>query len=66
MDGGCKDKNIEIDETVRDYPEVYVYGRVLPAKGIYFRYVNGLRMENVKIETYREDERENFVFYKVN
>ena len=66
MDGGCKDNNIEIDETVRDYPEVYVYGRVLPAKGIYFRHVNGLTMENVKIETYREDVREDSVFYKVN
>ena len=58
-------KNIEIDKTVRDYPEVYVYGRVLPAKGIYFRYINGLTLENVKVETYRPDVRDDFVFYNV-
>lgn len=65
MDGGCKENDIEIDKTVRDYPEVYVYGRVLPAKGMYFRYINGLTLENVKVETYRPDNREDFVFYNV-
>lgn len=64
MDGGCQEKEIKIDTTYRDYPEVYVYGRVLPAKGIYFRHINGLNMENVKIETYREDNREDFVFFE--
>lgn len=62
MDGGCQDGKIKIDETIRDYPEVYVYGRVLPAKGIYFRHVNGLTLENVTIKTYRDDVREDFVF----
>ncbi len=66
MDGGCQDGDVKIDETIRDYPEVYVYGRVLPAKGIYFRHINGLKLENVAIKTYREDIREDFVFYKVN
>lgn len=65
MDGGCNKNNIEIDKRVRDYPEVYVYGRILPAKGIYFRYINGLNMENVKIETYRGDNRDDFAFYEV-
>ena len=66
MDGGCQDGDVKIDETIRDYPEVYVYGRVLPAKGIYFRHINGLKLENVAIKTYREDVREDFVFEHVN
>ena len=62
LDGGCKQDKIEINKNIADYPEVYVYGRVLPAKGIYFRYVNGLILDNVRIETYRPDSREDFIF----
>ena len=50
-----------VDEA-QDYPEVFVYGRILPAKGIYFRHIDGLILENVTVETYRPDEREDFVF----
>lgn len=46
---------------VPEYPEVSVCGERLPAKGIYFRYINGLTMENVAVETYRPDIREDFV-----
>jgi len=66
LDGGCKEKNIETNKEIQDYPEVYIYGRILPAKGIYFRHVNVLTLENVSIKTYREDVREDFVFDNVN
>ena len=49
-------------EEAQDYPEVYVYGRILPAKGIYFRHINGLTLDNVRVETYRDDKRVDFVF----
>ncbi len=65
VDGGVKEYNRNVPETAQDYPEVYVYGRILPAKGIYFRYVDGLTLDNVTVETYREDRREDFVFDKV-
>ncbi len=65
LDGGCKEKDIKVSANIIDYPEVYIYGRVLPAKGIYYRYVNGLTLENVSVETYREDNRDDFVFYNV-
>jgi hypothetical protein len=65
LDGGVKEYNREVPESVQDYPEVYVYGRILPAKGIYFRYVDGLVIDNVHVKTYREDIREEFVFEKV-
>ncbi len=46
----------------QDYPQVYVYGRILLAKGIYFRHINGLTLDNVKIETFRLDARAVFIF----
>ena len=66
LDGGVESYSKEVPEEAQDYPEVYVYGRILPAKGIYFRYVDGLRIENVTVETNRPDAREEFVFDKVN
>lgn len=66
LDGGIKKEYTEdVPETAQDYPEVYVYGRVLPAKGIYFRHIKGLTLDNVKAETYRPDVREDFVFKDV-
>ncbi|MBE7086596.1 MAG: hypothetical protein E7366_05585 [Clostridiales bacterium] len=62
LDGGVKKYNRNVPEDAQDYPEVYVYGRILPAKGIYFRHINGLALDNVTVETYRDDEREPFVF----
>ena len=59
--GGVMEYQKEVPEEAQDYPEVYVYGRILPAKGIYFRYVNGLTLEHVTVETYHFDSREDFV-----
>jgi len=66
LDGGVKEYNRNVPEEAQDYPEVYVYGRVLPAKGIYFRYIDGLTIDNVAVETYREDTRDDLVFEKVS
>ena len=66
VDGGVKAYNRDVPEDAQDYPEVYVYGRILPAKGIYFRYIDGLTLENVTVQSYRDDIREDFVFDKVD
>ena len=66
LDGGVKEYNHNVPEDAQDYPEVYVYGRILPAKGIYFRHIDGLTLENVRVETYRDDVREDFVFENVS
>lgn len=63
--GGCKTDKA-VPEEANDYPEVYVYGRTLPAKGIYFRHIDGLQIKNCKVETYYPDTRDDFVFEKVN
>lgn len=34
LDGDVKECKKDIREETQDYPEVYVYGRILPAKGI--------------------------------
>jgi hypothetical protein len=65
LDGGVQAYKSEVPEEAQDYPEVYVYGRILPAKGIYFRHINGLTLDDVTVETYREDKRQDFVFHNV-
>ena len=65
LDGGVKEYNREVPEEAQDYPEVFVYGRILPAKGIYFRHIEGLHLENVSVTTYRLDVREDFLFEDV-
>ena len=62
LDGGIEYCSEDVPEEPRPYPEVYTYGKFLPAKGIYFRHINGLTLDNVTVETYREDVREDFVF----
>ena len=62
LDGGVKEYKRDVPEDAQDYPEVFVYGRILPAKGIYFRHINGLILDNVTVETYRADAREDFIF----
>ena len=66
LDGGVKEYKRNVPEEGQDYPEVYVYGRILPAKGIYFRHIDGLTFENVTVDTYQEDARADFVFEQVN
>ena len=65
LEGGVQKFDPIVPDKSPEYPEVMVYGRELPAKGIYFRYVNGLTLENVNIATYHPDAREDFVFEAV-
>lgn len=62
LDGGVKTYCRDVPETAQDYPEAFVYGKILPAKGIYFRHIDGLVLDNVTAKTYRDDAREEFVF----
>ena len=65
LEGGVKDYDPIVPNKAPEYPEVYVYGRELPAKGIYFRHINGLTLDNVRIFTYNPDSREDFIFDNV-
>lgn len=66
LDGGVQSFNPDVPDDFGGYPEVYVYGSILPAKGIYFRHIDGLTLENVKVEVDRPDVREDLVFEDVN
>ena len=63
--GGISDYEREISNPRSDYPEVYVYGRTLPASGIYFRYIEGLHLDNIEMKTYLPDKRDALVFDEV-
>jgi len=66
LDGGVKEYNKGVpEEPSSPYPEIYVYGRILPAYGFYFRNVNGVTLEDIKIKLLHEDSREKFVFDNV-
>ncbi len=64
LDGGVQEFEKDVEEEAPDYPETFGYGWILPAKGIYFRYVDGLTLDNVTVKTLRSDAREDFVFKK--
>ena len=66
VDGGVKEYNKDVPDVPPAYPEAYVYGKILPAKGIFFRYIDNLVLDNVTVETYRPDAREDFVLVHVN
>ena len=48
-----------------DYELIELVTKDFREKGIYFRHVDGLTLDNVTVETYREDVREDFVFQSV-
>ncbi|MBE6647810.1 MAG: hypothetical protein E7611_09290 [Ruminococcaceae bacterium] len=66
LEGGVNDFTPTVPDKAPEYPEVFVYGGELPAKGIFFRHINGLTLDNVRISTYNPDAREDFVFDDVN
>ncbi|MBQ9953644.1 MAG: hypothetical protein IJO92_04890 [Clostridia bacterium] len=63
--GGVQNYQKEIPEPTKPYPEIWNLGYILPAKGIFFRHIDGLTLENVKVESYRPDAREDFIFEDV-
>ena len=62
VEGNVFEWRKDVPDNANGYPEVHIYGRPLPAKGIYFRHINGLTLDNVTVESYKPDGREDFVF----
>lgn len=62
LSGGVKEFEREVPKKpLSSYPEAYVYGKVLPASGLYFRHVKNLSLDNIKIKTIRPDKRDPIV-----
>ena len=66
LDGGVTEYESSVTEDAYIYPEVFVYGRALPAKGIYFRHIDGLKLNNIKVRTKRMDTRKSIVLEDIN
>ena len=65
VDGGVSDYERQVAEPMRPYPEIWNLGWTLPAKGIFFRHIDGLTLDNVSVQSYRPDAREDFIFEDV-
>ncbi len=56
--GGKKEDRIRrFDERAERYPDCKMFARHLPAYGLYFWHVTGLKLENVELSTKKPDER---------
>ena len=65
--GGVKEYKKDVPEIpLSNYPEAYVYGKILPASGLYFRYIRNLNLKNVKIKTTHKDSRQLIIKEFVN
>ncbi len=61
LHGGAKSMVKSVPEEPLTYPEAFVYGRELPASAIYFRHIDGLKLENIDVELINDDVRPYFV-----
>ncbi|MCQ2755120.1 MAG: glycosyl hydrolase family 28 protein, partial [bacterium] len=62
LDGGVEEYNPVVPDKAPEYPEVNVYGKILPASAIYFRYINSLILKDVKVKLLHQDKRPYYVF----
>ncbi len=65
VEGGVTEYRTTVPDNNPGYPEVHVYGWPLPAKGVFFRHIRGLTLDNFTIESYYDDPREDFIFENV-
>lgn len=64
--GTAADARIRLPEKPSAYPEYNMFGKVLPASGIYLRHVSGLKLDNVRIHLEAPDARPPGVFIDVS
>lgn len=64
--GTTEDRDIVVPEIPDKTPSAAILGTRLPAYGIYFRYVRDLVLNNIKIHTLCNDERECMIFDNVD
>lgn len=66
VEGGVKEYNANVSKTpLGEYPEVDVYGKILPASGLYCRYVKNLNINNFVVKVIKADARKFLVCEKV-
>jgi polygalacturonase len=55
--GNAEDAKIQLVEKIAAYPEFSMFGKVMPAFGVYLRHVNGVTCDHVTMSTTRPDAR---------
>ena len=56
---------VELPENEKGYPEFDMFGKIMPAYGIYARHLRGVKFQNVRIELHKSDARPATVFVDV-
>ena len=64
--GTAEDARVELPEKESAYPEFDMFGKVMPAYGIYARHVRGIKFQNVRTSVLKPDARPATVFIDVN
>lgn len=61
--GGAKQEQYpeKVPDDYDGYPEAFAYGWILPASGLFIRHVEGLKLENITINTLKKDSREKII-----
>lgn len=55
--GSEEDAKVQLPEVEGDYPEVTMFGKVMPAYGLYIRHAHGIAIKNVRISLAKPDAR---------
>lgn len=55
--GKAEDAKTILAENEADYPEVTMFGKVMPAYGVYIRHADQIKLENINITTLKPDGR---------
>jgi hypothetical protein len=63
--GSLADAGVQLPEKEKAYPEYNMFGKVLPAYGIYARHVRGITFKNVRTTVKNPDARPAKIFIDV-
>jgi polygalacturonase len=63
--GTAEDARLQLPEKESAYPEIHMFGKVLPAYGLYLRHVRGVTLRNVRMSATAPDARPEKIFIDV-
>ena len=63
--GTVEDATVQLAENIADYPEVTMFGKTMPAAGIYVRHVNAIQLHNIAVKFEKPDFRPSIIAVQV-
>lgn len=64
--GTADDAKVELAENIADYPEVTMFGKIMPAAGIYIRHANNIKLDNINLIIEKADKRPSIIAKNVH